>query len=121
MLNVIITTSLWHIWLAQPAAVSLENPSNVLSLAGASVDLADSEIDSDDDFCGGMTWIPGGLKKCTRCSVARYCSRECQAKTWSIHKTACRPDGYILIGFIFSMDLMSIFRCALILASMDTI
>ena len=35
------------------------------------------------------TTVPGGLKKCTRCSVARYCCRKCQAEHWPIHCTAC--------------------------------
>jgi hypothetical protein len=31
----------------------------------------------------------GSLKKCTRCLIARYCSRECQAEHWKSHKEMC--------------------------------
>ncbi|KAI9019942.1 hypothetical protein DFJ74DRAFT_707990 [Hyaloraphidium curvatum] len=35
------------------------------------------------------------LKRCARCKVARYCSRECQAAAWkAVHKKDCRaPDA----------------------------
>ena len=33
--------------------------------------------------------VPSGLKKCTQCKSAFYCSRNCQAQHWKIHKTAC--------------------------------
>ena len=36
--------------------------------------------------------VPGSLKKCTRCSVAMYCSRTCQAKHWPIHRKGCGKD-----------------------------
>jgi hypothetical protein len=29
------------------------------------------------------------LKKCSRCKRVYYCSRECQRKDWSVHKTRC--------------------------------
>ncbi|XP_022333750.2 uncharacterized protein LOC111130800 isoform X1 [Crassostrea virginica] len=29
------------------------------------------------------------MKRCTRCRLVYYCSRECQAKDWPIHKTSC--------------------------------
>ncbi|KAJ7709303.1 ankyrin repeat-containing domain protein [Mycena metata] len=29
------------------------------------------------------------LKVCGCCKVARYCSRDCQASAWSVHKSAC--------------------------------
>jgi len=29
------------------------------------------------------------LKKCLRCNIAMYCSRNCQAEHWKIHRTAC--------------------------------
>mmetsp|Transcript_15857 Transcript_15857/g.25898 ORF Transcript_15857/g.25898 Transcript_15857/m.25898 type:complete len:273 (+) Transcript_15857:246-1064(+) len=30
------------------------------------------------------------LRKCTGCGVARYCSKECQQKNWSVHKKDCK-------------------------------
>uniref|UniRef100_H3DBB2 Zinc finger MYND domain-containing protein 10 n=1 Tax=Tetraodon nigroviridis TaxID=99883 RepID=H3DBB2_TETNG len=36
-------------------------------------------------FCGNEA-----LKRCSRCQVERYCSRECQVKHWSKHKKACQ-------------------------------
>ena len=36
------------------------------------------------------TEVPGGLKKCTRCYIAEYCSRNCQAAHWkAAHRTVC--------------------------------
>ncbi|XP_072928580.1 zinc finger MYND domain-containing protein 10 isoform X2 [Hemitrygon akajei] len=35
-------------------------------------------------FCGAEA-----AKRCSRCQVERYCSRECQVKHWSKHKKAC--------------------------------
>ena len=32
---------------------------------------------------------PEKLKKCGRCRVAEYCSRECQTKDWPRHKNEC--------------------------------
>ncbi len=34
--------------------------------------------------------IEAKLLKCTRCKLAAYCSRECQAQDWSRHKLVCR-------------------------------
>eukprot|EP01117_Protostelium_nocturnum_P008467 TRINITY_DN3030_c0_g1_i1.p1 TRINITY_DN3030_c0_g1~~TRINITY_DN3030_c0_g1_i1.p1 ORF type:complete len:590 (+),score=165.38 TRINITY_DN3030_c0_g1_i1:25-1794(+) len=31
-------------------------------------------------------------KKCSRCKVASYCSRECQVKEWPTHKKVCKPS-----------------------------
>ena len=30
------------------------------------------------------------LRSCTRCGVARYCSRDCQVADWPVHKLVCR-------------------------------
>ena len=29
------------------------------------------------------------LKKCSKCKVARYCSRECQVENWKEHRRMC--------------------------------
>jgi tetratricopeptide (TPR) repeat protein len=38
-------------------------------------------------------WLCGkaGTFTCSRCSMAHYCSRECQLKNWKAHKTFCQP------------------------------
>ena len=65
---------------------------------------ADSETDPDDPdfdmFCTERCFnfkcmkpgkkVKDGLKKCTRCKVAQYCSRKCQAEHWHMHKTGCK-------------------------------
>ncbi|XP_062569868.1 uncharacterized protein LOC134231932 isoform X1 [Saccostrea cucullata] len=33
------------------------------------------------------------MKRCTRCREAYYCSRECQAKDWPVHRTMCSLTG----------------------------
>ena len=38
------------------------------------------------------TEVPGGLKRCTRCKIAVYCSRDCQAKHWKDHRSTCGKD-----------------------------
>ena len=40
--------------------------------------------------CEGCGVIRKGLKKCGRCKVARYCSRECQSSHWKAHKKECK-------------------------------
>ncbi|KAJ6501459.1 hypothetical protein C8R47DRAFT_969851 [Mycena vitilis] len=44
--------------------------------------------DKQCDVCGVS---PPSLMNCARCVVARYCSKECQAKAWTSHKTSCQP------------------------------
>ena len=31
-----------------------------------------------------------GLRQCTKCHVARFCGKECQARVWPTHKPFCR-------------------------------
>ncbi|KAJ6558131.1 ankyrin repeat-containing domain protein [Mycena capillaripes] len=40
------------------------------------------------DMCGKLE---PSLKNCGRCRIARYCSSDCQAKAWPIHKKTCQP------------------------------
>ena len=35
--------------------------------------------------------VKGGLKLCTRCRGASYCSKECQTKDWKVHRPICSP------------------------------
>ena len=30
---------------------------------------------------------------CTRCKVAKYCSRKCQAEHWNVHKRECKKPN----------------------------
>ena len=43
---------------------------------------------------------PGATKRCTKCGLAHYCSRDCQATHWAAaHKFPCKQrggrDGYL--------------------------
>eukprot|EP00662_Eupelagonemidae_sp_cell21_P022460 gene22460-29414_t len=33
------------------------------------------------------------FKRCVRCHLARYCSKECQAADWEMHKAYCAPSA----------------------------
>ncbi|CDO68868.1 hypothetical protein BN946_scf185000.g11 [Trametes cinnabarina] len=37
--------------------------------------------------------MKGKLKRCAGCSIAKYCSRECQKNAWPTHKEFCRRPG----------------------------
>ncbi len=39
------------------------------------------------------TVVPGGLKSCTHCFMAKYCSRDCQTKHWRLHQSVCKSGG----------------------------
>ncbi|KAI0694179.1 hypothetical protein C8T65DRAFT_585203 [Cerioporus squamosus] len=55
------------------------------------------------------------LKKCSGCSIAKYCSKECQKSAWPAHKSMCRSSRSAtgakhdedLCGFPTSMALSS--------------
>ncbi|CBJ31961.1 MYND finger protein, putative [Ectocarpus siliculosus] len=36
---------------------------------------------------------PNAQKRCTRCKIVRYCSRECQKQHWPTHKLECYADS----------------------------
>ena len=42
--------------------------------------------------CGKQGCPNRGLKKCTLCRIICYCSKDCQRKDWSVHKTTCRAE-----------------------------
>ena len=46
---------------------------------------------TDIILCAGCKRPGVGLRACSRCHAARYCSRECQAGHWPQHKRECRP------------------------------
>lgn len=54
----------------------------------------DKELDRSicfNVYCGkSAQTVSGGLKKCTRCNTAEYCSKACQARHWNIHKAGCK-------------------------------
>jgi len=39
--------------------------------------------------CGGCGKVQDGMKKCSRCKAVWFCSKECQARHWPIHKLSC--------------------------------
>ncbi len=49
-------------------------------------DALSSNVARACEICGNSS----GLKQCSRCKLAVYCSREHQAKHWPIHKQACK-------------------------------
>ena len=53
-----------------------------------------------------------GLKKCSRCRVARYCNSNCQAEDWKSHAAECQRWGeHYRTHFLFLGDtLMDILR-----------
>lgn len=51
-----------------------------------------NEVSSTMQRCSVCAFTPS-LKVCARCGVSRYCSRECQRKAWSSHKTLCVPTS----------------------------
>ena len=42
--------------------------------------------------------VAGGLKKCTRCWMVRYCGRECQIKDWKNHSRLCSELADLHLG-----------------------
>lgn len=40
--------------------------------------------------CGWCGIGIGPFKKCSKCMVVRYCSRECQVAAWPVHKSVCK-------------------------------
>ena len=38
----------------------------------------------------GVSEVVASGKVCTKCQVARYCSRECQVQHWDVHKPVCK-------------------------------
>ncbi|KAK7028323.1 hypothetical protein R3P38DRAFT_2935392 [Favolaschia claudopus] len=41
--------------------------------------------------CNQCGKVDSSLKNCGRCKIARYCSNECQKKSWPSHKKNCHP------------------------------
>mmetsp|Transcript_3515 Transcript_3515/g.5292 ORF Transcript_3515/g.5292 Transcript_3515/m.5292 type:complete len:247 (-) Transcript_3515:69-809(-) len=41
-------------------------------------------------LCGGCKKSVDVTKRCSRCKIASYCSRDCQAKDWKRHKKVCQ-------------------------------
>ena len=50
--------------------------------------------------CGNPSCNNIGTKKCSVCRSTYYCSRECQRKNWSKHKTQCQPPDSSKINCI---------------------
>ena len=43
-------------------------------------------------FCTFCKKQKESMKKCSRCKLNRYCSRECQKNDWKEHKTICKEN-----------------------------
>uniref|UniRef100_A0A7S0X3B3 MYND-type domain-containing protein n=1 Tax=Chlamydomonas leiostraca TaxID=1034604 RepID=A0A7S0X3B3_9CHLO len=65
-----------------------EGCDQVLMKAAGLPDPNNPDAPSGCSYCGG----PGepSLKQCSKCHVAKYCCKECQADHWPVHKTVCK-------------------------------
>jgi ankyrin repeat protein len=43
-------------------------------------------------ICSFCNEVPQNRKKCGKCKIAFYCSKECQSQHWTIHKLECSVD-----------------------------
>ena len=46
---------------------------------------------SPKSTCDACAQNAAGLRMCSRCKLASYCSRECQVAHWKEHKRVCQP------------------------------
>jgi hypothetical protein len=54
------------------------------------LDKARAELVVGADRCQNMGCAKAGVKRCARCKVARYCSKECQHEDWTErHRASC--------------------------------
>ncbi|KAI0754086.1 hypothetical protein C8Q80DRAFT_1265787 [Daedaleopsis nitida] len=72
------------------ASMNINSNGSSLTLNGKVIALppVDYLSKSECHGCGESKEKPSDLKKCAGCSVAIYCSRECQKEAWSQHKYA---------------------------------
>ena len=63
-------------------------PSHQCDSIKAIMDEADSTYACFNCYKPGHS-TPGGLKKSTRCEIARYCDKVCQSAHWTCHSTMC--------------------------------
>eukprot|EP00034_Subulatomonas_tetraspora_P001282 GABW01001584.1.p1 GENE.GABW01001584.1~~GABW01001584.1.p1 ORF type:complete len:102 (-),score=8.09 GABW01001584.1:15-320(-) len=60
------------------------------------LDLRDMNEDAKNEAVRKLCSASGCHKKashrCGKCMIAKYCSRECQAKDWKRHKSKCRTE-----------------------------
>jgi hypothetical protein len=53
---------------------------------------SEAEVVTRCHYC--LKELPGdGIKRCSRCKAANYCSKACQAAAWPNHKFICVPPG----------------------------
>ncbi len=43
------------------------------------------------EACGALDSPGSALRKCTRCTVVYYCSKDCQKRHWKEHRPRCLP------------------------------
>lgn len=48
-----------------------------------------SNVGTEWDLCDGCGTQSKELKRCSRCLVGRFCTPECQKRTWKHHKVVC--------------------------------
>ena len=61
-------------------------------MAGEIEDKAESRLVGSSAQCASCGVKNQVMKRCTRCRAVVYCSKECQAKHWQLHKFLCGPN-----------------------------
>jgi hypothetical protein len=81
--------------LGLPHPLLVDRPELLLRLI--SCNMADASTNSVPPKCAKCSKDKSdsgqGLKRCGRCKLAHYCSRECQKADWKNHKTLCGSTG----------------------------
>jgi len=76
---------------AQAAAVAQQLQTLGLTLSTFAISCA-----CNNPYCSNLEGpsevelVQGRARLCGKCRVARYCSKECQAQHWKLHKPACK-------------------------------
>lgn len=77
--------------------LKISNPYSRISINGMLLIRVDKEEDLEFlpkvEMCGECLLVQDSLMCCSRCGIAKYCSKECQTKDWKLraHKIHCKP------------------------------